>query len=145
MLRDLRVLLPAVGVMLLLASFASIARDQALAQSLLGEEGLGEPFHLDGFTWRHQQAFIDRGMRCATRFVGVSEAQAIAAGLAQYRAEQPYAAFERDPGSVPVNVYIHVITASNGEGTLGAATLQVQINVLNAAYSGGNWRCKYPV
>ena len=34
MLRDSRVLLPAVGVMLLLAAFASIARDQALAQSL---------------------------------------------------------------------------------------------------------------
>jgi hypothetical protein len=144
MRRDSRVLLPAVGVMLLLAAVAIIARDQALAQSLPGEVEPGEPFHLDDFTWRDQQAFIDSGMRCATRFVGVIEAQAIAAGLAQFRAEQIDTAFERAPGSVPVNVYVHVITASTGEGNLSDATLQAQINVLNAAYSGATGGANTP-
>ena len=37
---------------------------------------------------------------------------------------------------MPVNVYFHVITASNGEGNLSDATLLAQIDVMNAAYSG---------
>jgi hypothetical protein len=135
-LRDSRVLLPAVVVVLLLALLAGIARDQALVQNVLAAERPGQPFQLDGLAWHDQQAFIDSGMRCGTRPVEISEAQAIAAGLARFRAEQPYAAFERDLGSVPVKVYFHVITASNGEGNLNDATLLAQVDVLNAAYSG---------
>jgi hypothetical protein len=138
MVQDSRMLLQAVAVMLLLALGAWLAHDQALAQSVLAAERLGQPFQLHGLTWRDQQAFIDSGMRCGTRPVGVGEGQAIATGLAQFRAEQPYAAFERDPGSVSVNVYVHVITASNGEGNLNDATLLAQIDVLNAAYSGAS-------
>jgi hypothetical protein len=135
MLQDSRVLLSAVVVMLLLALLSWSARDYALAQSVLGHERQ-EPFQLDGLTWGDQQGFIDSGRRCGIRPVDVSEGQAIAAGLARFRAEQAYAAFERDPGSVSVNVYFHVITASNGERNLSDATLLSQIDVVNAAYSG---------
>jgi len=144
MLRDSRVPLSAVVVMLLLALLAGIARNQALAQSVLAAERPGQAFQLDGLTWHGQQAFIDSGMRCGTRPVEVSEAQAIAAGLARFRAEQPYAAFERDPGSVSVNVYFHVITASNGEGNLSDTTLLAQIDVFNAAYSGATGGANTP-
>ena len=136
MLRASRVQLLAVVIMLLLTLFAWSERDLALGQSLVGDERPDQPFRLGGVSWPSQLEFIDSGMRCATRAVGMSEAQAIAAGLAHFRAEQADAAFERDPGSVPVNVYFHVITASNGEGTLSDATLLAQIDVMNAAYSG---------
>ena len=144
MLRDSPVLLPAVVVVLLLTMFAGIAHNQALAQSVLTADRPGQSFHLDGLTWHDQQAFIDSGMRCGTRPVEVSEAQGIVAGLARFRAEQPYAAFERDLGSVPVNVYFHVITTSNGEGNLNDATLLAQIDVLNAAYSGATGGANTP-
>jgi hypothetical protein len=144
MLRDSWVLLSAVVVVLLLALFSWSARNQALAQSVLGDERQGEAFQLDGLTWRDQQAFINSGRRCATRPVEAMEAQAIAARLAHFRAEQAYAAFERDPGSVSVNVYFHVITASNGEGNLSDATLLTQIDVLNAAYSGATGGANTP-
>jgi len=87
MLRDSRVLLSAVVVIVLLALFSWSARDHALAQSILGDERQGEPFQLDGLTWRDQQTFINSGKRCATRPVEAVEAQAIAAGLARFRAE----------------------------------------------------------
>jgi hypothetical protein len=135
----------AVVIMLRLTSFAWMERDLALGQRLFGDARPDQPFRLDGFSWPSQLGFIDSGMRCATRTVGMSEAQAIAAGLAHFRAEQADAAFEREPGSVPVNVYFHVITASNGEGNLSDATLLAQIDVMNAAYSGVNGRYKYPV
>jgi len=39
-----------------------------------------------------------------------------------------------------INVYVHVITSSSGEGNLSDATINSQINVLNAAYAAGNWK-----
>ena len=98
MLRASRVQLLAVVIMLLLTLFAWIERDLALGQSLFGDEKPDQPFRLGGVSWPSQLEFIDSGMRCATRAVGMSEAQAIAAGLAHFRAEQTDAAFERDPG-----------------------------------------------
>ena len=81
MLRDSWVLLSAVVVMLLLALFSWSARDHALAQSVLGDERQGEPFRLDGLTWRDQQAFINSGRRCATRPVEVRKLKRSPQGL----------------------------------------------------------------
>lgn len=40
-----------------------------------------------------------------------------------------------------VDVYFHVITSSNGkEGAVSDTTLIEQLNVLNAAYTAGNWK-----
>ena len=136
MQRDARVQLPAVVIMLMVALFALMADDQAFSQSVVGDARPGQPFQLDGISWPDQQRYIDSGRRCATRAVGRNEAQAIAAGLAEFRTNQLHAPFERDPGTVLVDVYFHVITASTGEGNLDDATLLTQIEVLNAAYSG---------
>jgi Pregnancy-associated plasma protein-A len=136
MVQDSRVLPPAVAVMLLSALVAWLVPDQALAQGVLAAGSPSAPFRLDSLTWHDQRAFIASGMRCGTRPVRSGEGEAVAAGLARFRAEQPYAAFERDPGSVSVNVYFHVVTSSNGEGNLNDATLLAQIDVLNAAYGG---------
>jgi hypothetical protein len=144
MRRDLRVPLPAAVVMCLLTLFAWIAHDQALGQSLLDSGGPDQPFQLGGFSWPDQQGFINSGKRCATRAVGVSEALAIAERLDRFRADQPSATLAREPGSVPVNVYFHVITASTGEGQLSDATLLAQIDVLNAAYSGATGGANTP-
>ena len=42
----------------------------------------------------------------------------------------------RRPGSIPVDVYFHVITDGNS-GAVSAARINAQIAVLNDAYSGG--------
>jgi hypothetical protein len=129
---------------LLLALCAWLVPNQALAQSISAAQRPGQPFHLGGLTWPDQQAFIASGMRCGTRPVGEGEARSTAEGLARFRAERPYAAFERPPGSAAVNVYVHVITASNGEGSLNDATLLAQIDVLNAAYGGATGGANTP-
>jgi hypothetical protein len=144
MVQDSRVLLLALVVMLMVGLVPWRAPDQALAQSVSAVDRPGQPFQLGEFTWHDHQAFIASGMRCGTRPVGVGEGQAIASALAQFRAEQPYAAFEREPGTVAVNVYVHVITASTGVGNLDDATLLAQINVLNAAYSGAGGGANTP-
>jgi hypothetical protein len=130
--------------MLLFVSLALIAGGQAFGQSVTDDARRFEPFQLNGFWWLNQQAYIDSGGRCATRTVERNEAQAIAERLAQFRARHPGAAFERDPGSVSVNVYFHVITASNGTGNLTDETLLAQIDVLNAAYSGATGGANTP-
>jgi hypothetical protein len=144
MVPALRGLLLTVGVVLLLGLLASHARDRALAQSLSDAQRQTVPFYLDGIIWRDQQAFIDSGGRCGTRPVDDIEARSIAEALARFRAEQGAASVEREPGSVPVNVYFHVITASNGEGNLNDASIAAQLEVLNAAYSGATGGANTP-
>jgi hypothetical protein len=48
----------------------------------------------------------------------------------------PSRAAARTPGSVTVDVYVHVITNASGGGNLSDATIANQINVLNASFSG---------
>jgi hypothetical protein len=142
--RNSRVRLLAVVMMGLPGLFAWMAHDQALGQSFVIHGGPDQTFRLDRFIWTDQQAFISSGNRCATRAVGLREALAIAGRLAQFKANEPAATIEREPGSVTVNVYFHVITASTGEGQLTDATLLAQIDVMNAAYSGATGGANTP-
>jgi hypothetical protein len=131
-----RMPLPVLIVVVILALLAPLSHHQALAQSFGGEEGRDGPFHFRGTMWPSQKDFIESGARCGTRRVDAAEARAIADALERFRAELRAADLERDPGSVPVNVYVHVITASSGEGNLDDTSIGAQIDVLNAAYSG---------
>jgi hypothetical protein len=134
----LRIPLPAIVIVFILGLLVPLPRHQPLAQGLSDAQGHGEPFYFSGSIWRDQKAFIDSGARCGTRPVDAAEARAIADALERFGAELSLAALERDPGSVPVNVYVHVITATNGEGNLDDASIAAQINVLNTSYSGAN-------
>jgi pregnancy-associated plasma protein-A len=136
MAQRLRVLLSAVAIGLLLELLVPLSHDQPLAQGLFGDAGHTKTFHLNGLTWRDQKAFVDSGARCGTRQVSAREALAIDIALEQFKAQLTPATLERDPGSVTVNVYFHVITATNNEGNLDDASIAAQIEALNASYSG---------
>jgi hypothetical protein len=132
--RMLRVLLSAGVVGLLLASLVPFSG--ALAQDVSDAERSHAPFVFNGFTWPNQQAFIDSGGRCGTRSVDPTEARSIEEALQRFNAALSPEVLERDPGSVLVNVYFHVITDANGVGNLDDASIVAQVAVLNAAYDG---------
>ena len=126
---------------LLVASFGS----GAFAQSSQAEAN--RPFTLDGRTWASQQAFIESGLRCATRQVDDIEAEEIERGVQRFlnarggpgsgggSADAGPAA--RSAGTVTVPVYFHVIW--NGtEGNVSDAEITQQIAVLNSSFSGAN-------
>ena len=136
MLHAIRALVSTVLTVFLAGWLMPFSHERAMAQSFSDEQRHDEPFHLDGTIWHNQQAFINSGGRCGTRPVDDAEAQAIDAALVRFRAALGPAALERAPGLVLVNVYFHVITATNGEGQLDDASIAAQIDVLNAAYSG---------
>jgi hypothetical protein len=136
MAQTLRVVLSAVVVVLLVGLLDPLLRHQALAQGASGERGNGERFILNGIRWRDQKAFIDSGARCGTRQMDKLEAFAIDQELERFKSQLGPGAAGRDPGSVTVTVYFHVITASNGEGDLDDASIAVQIDVLNMSYGG---------
>jgi hypothetical protein len=131
-----RMPLPALTLVFILALLAPLPHHQSLAQSLPDEDRGRGPFHFLGTTWPSQKDFIESGARCGTRHVDAAEARAIADALERFRTDLNAEDLERDPGSVLVNVYVHVITASNGEGNLDDTSIATQIDVLNAAYSG---------
>jgi hypothetical protein len=78
---------------------------------------------------------------CGTPHMLSAEADAVQAVVDQYqsalRADDVSSAV-RAPGSVTVNVYVHVITRSNGQGGISSTQINNQISVLNAAYAGND-------
>ena len=81
----------------------------------------------DGTVFVSQRDFVESGRRCAFRQDGDGENdqngnRGKPGGL--------------PPGSVMIDVYFHVITNSAGEGTVTAAQIQSQIDVLNDSYGG---------
>jgi Pregnancy-associated plasma protein-A len=108
------------------------------------------PFHFNGKSWRSQQAFIDAGLRCATRRVDDIEASEIDRFVARRRSERPElfaAAGGRGGGggggstTTTVNVYFHVINKGSGiaNGDIPDSQIQAQLAVLEAAYAGSGF------
>ena len=103
------------------------------------------PFVIDGRAWASQQAFIEAGMRCATRHVDDIEAEEVERGLQRARAARgggssgggggAGASLERAAGSVTINVYVHVIH-DGVEGNVTDAVIDSQIAVLNSSFAG---------
>src|SRR5262245_32659110 len=77
---------------------------------------------------------------CGTPHPMSVELNAVQDALNQYQAALGSNGSEplRAPGSVPVNVYFHVITNTSGQGAVSATTLNNQISVMNTAYAGGD-------
>ena len=93
-------------------------------------QGQGQ-FHFNGRVWEDQGAFIRAGLRCGTRDISPAVRDQIEASLRGGRPGGPPPTYP-----VTINVYVHVITASDGTGSVPAAQIDDQIDVLNAAYAG---------
>lgn len=100
------------------------------------------PFAIEGRTFVNQGAFIAAGHRCGTPQHDDERMSEIDRVLAAHKAKLQQWAKPGDPTPQPaggvINVYVHVITASNGAGAPTAQQITNQINVLNQAY-GGQW------
>jgi hypothetical protein len=94
-------------------------------------------FNFRGRSFANQQAFIDTGARCSTRPVSDAEQQANEDAFLAWRAARNMKGFSVEPSltaSITVRVYVHVIKASSGAGTVLQSRIDDQIAVLNAAY-----------
>jgi hypothetical protein len=108
-----------------------------------------QPFTLGNRTWRTLEAFIKGGGRCATSAPDAEEFRQVLEELQRFEAAelglapgseaaQAAESLLRPTGSVPVNVYFHVINAGPGlgNGDVPDAWIYEQINVLNRAFAG---------
>jgi len=126
-----------------------------------GSADAHRPFVIGGQSWDSQQAFIDSGARCATRPPAAAEAARIerevgpklrelraARGLGTGKGKPPWAGGGGGGGGGGgtgtttggvIDVYFHVITATDGTGNLSDAAIAGQLAVLNAAYASTGW------
>lgn len=101
------------------------------------EWGDGVPFEFEGVTFADERTFVLSGARCATPDVSEEEQAAVDQQLRQFNALRG-GAVQRDPGSVTVEVYWHVINQGAGivNGDIPLSQIEASINVLNESYSG---------
>lgn len=89
----------------------------------------------DGTVFVNQQAFVESGLRCGFRHDPDSEK-----GPNGDKGKPGGGGGGGTPlpaGSVTIQVYVHVITNTSGQGNVTSQQINSQIDVLNAAYSGG--------
>jgi Pregnancy-associated plasma protein-A len=123
------------------------------ALALLHAAGQGpsdKTFHLNGRSWKNQQAFIDAGLRCGTRDQDEFERARVDAEVRRILAARGVGNKGGNghghggggggggtPGSaVTVPVHVHVIVDDAGTGNIPMSAISAQIAVLNAAYGG---------
>jgi hypothetical protein len=121
-------------VIVLCALAANRPQMQTSAQS--EQHSSQVPFHLNGRSWKSQQAFIDAGLRCAARQVDDIEAAEIDRAVNRRRAERPDL-FAAPAQPTTVNVYFHVIRRGTGtaNGDIPTSQINAQIAVLNDAFA----------
>lgn len=80
--------------------------------------------------------------QCGTPNALSAESDAVQAVLDQYQAglstNGAVGTAVRAPGSVTVQVYIHVITSASGQGGVTSTQINNQMSVLNSAYAGND-------
>jgi hypothetical protein len=91
--------------------------------------GQGRPFHFNGRVWDSQDAFIRAGLRCGTRANGQIDDDA--PGSRSNRPGGPSVSFP-----VTINVYVHIIRSSSGDGAVTNQQINDQLDILNDAYVG---------
>jgi len=91
----------------------------------------------DGTHYVSQEAFVDAGLRCGTREGDAAERSRTAGSNAKPGGGGggvlPW------PGAQTVNVYVHVITNSSGQGAPTVQSIAEQVNVLNDAYASSGF------
>lgn len=107
---------------------------------LIGCSGIAladqEGFTVGDHTWVNQQAFIDNDARCGTREPDEDEIEHIRQQMAAF--SWRFGAIVRQPGSVDIPVYVHVISSgpTPQQGNVTDRQILDQIAVLNESYSG---------
>ena len=91
--------------------------------------GQGKPFHFNGRVFESQAAFVRAGLRCGTR-----GADAQAGNQTASRGARPGGPSVEFP--VTVDVYVHVIKSSGGDGAVTSHQINQQIDILNEAFAG---------
>lgn len=115
-------------------------RPQAQASPQAEQNSTQVPFHFNGKSWKSQQAFIDSGLRCATRQVDDIEAGEIERHVGRRRAERPDL-FAVAAAGTTVDVYFHVINRGTGigNGDIPLSQINAQINVLDNAFAAAGF------
>ncbi len=103
------------------------------------------PFVIEGRSFVNQGAFIAAGHRCGTPHHDEDRVAEVDRVMAVHRANLQKWARPGDPvpaaagSSGTINVYVHIIKNTAGQGAVSSQQVQAQINVLNAAYASGAW------
>jgi hypothetical protein len=85
----------------------------------------------DGTVFASQRSFVESGNRCAFRQIGDEGREPN-----PNKGKPGGGGGPLPPGSVVINVYLHVITSSSGAGAPTSQQIGDQIATLNAAYAG---------
>ena len=98
------------------------------------------PFVLNDTVWNNRAEFIESGARCPVEAPPPNERSAIEKQMRYATLKRQKYGLEalRAPGSLTVNVWVHIIKNTSGKGDLTDQQIADQIAVLNAAYSGGD-------
>jgi hypothetical protein len=134
----------ALGIGLAIAATGYYLRStdvQAQGKSQVSHPGMqpdGTFVGADGTTYASQKAFIDAGMRCGFRHIENDSDRFFneASARGGNKPGGGGGGGSLPPGSVPINVYVHVITNTSGQGSVSAQRINEQIKVLNDAYGG---------
>ena len=98
----------------------------------------GKPFFIGGRAYHNLAEFAHSGAVCGTKTPSKTEMLGIQEYLKLFKQHQALLGRDLDlaAGSVSINVYFHVISASGGAGDITDAMVQNQMDVLNQAFSG---------
>src|SRR5262245_62898993 len=106
------------------------------APAVIWTQGNSErPFRFQGRTWVNQEAFVASGARCATRDLMPERRDQVEREIAAHLSQQGGAAVA---GGV-IDVYVHVVTGSSGEGDVRDSQIGRQMTVLNNAFGSWGW------
>jgi hypothetical protein len=121
----------ACGVVLALNFSGSVP--QAGAQGKIGPGHEAGPFVINGYVWPSKAAFINGGGRCSTIQPSAAALEQVEAYIQQHKANRR-SFMALSPQTV--NVYVHVIMNTSGQGDVSDQQINSQIAVLNKAFAG---------
>ncbi len=121
----------------------------ALAMSLCAFTASAQtraPFVIDGHAFTSQDAFVKAGKRCASPVFDIDEMMEIDTFILNNRGgpSNPFRPGMTEPPqsavtSGQIQVYVHVITRSDGTGGVSTQQIQQQIQVMNTGFATTGW------